>query len=39
MNRVFSTFWNHGLGAWVVTSEHASRQGKRGARRLTTLLS
>src|SRR5690606_37344021 len=35
---VFSTVWNHSLGAWVVTSEHATRQGKRGARRLASVL-
>lgn len=29
MNRIFSVIWNHSLGAWVVASEHASRQGKR----------
>ncbi|UVE18066.1 YDG domain-containing protein [Pseudomonas sp. LS44] len=38
MNRVFSTVWNHSLGAWVVASEHAARQGKRGARRIATAL-
>lgn len=30
MNRIFSVIWNHSLNAWVVASENASRQGKRG---------
>ncbi|WP_339520388.1 YDG domain-containing protein [Pseudomonas proteolytica] len=31
MNRIFSVIWNHSLNAWVVASENASRQGKRGS--------
>ncbi|WP_395606664.1 YDG domain-containing protein [Pseudomonas sp. B22129] len=30
MNRIFSVIWNHSLNAWVVASENASREGKRG---------
>ncbi|NMY49245.1 YDG domain-containing protein [Pseudomonas sp. WS 5027] len=31
MNRIFSVIWNHSLSAWVVASENASRQAKRGS--------
>jgi len=31
MNRIFSVIWNHSLNAFVVTSEHATRHGKRSS--------
>jgi filamentous hemagglutinin family protein len=38
MNRIYTTIWNHALGAWTVVSEVASTRGKRGSSRVAGAL-